>query len=192
MAEREIEAFNLKEFDDMKEDEIFQVSLSSIGASYEFVNDLLMPFGNNVYAGAYGNIDPKKTRVTFIRTKHPSEVLGPDHEHLGDVEETCIEAVTGTVFRKERDGLYSEETGLYFMTDCPFITISTKRMVEVLRTKGYADHMERFFGHFEKLQKRDSYLRGIMYKMALEEGKTLDYEAIQEEKEKTRKVIKMI
>lgn len=173
MAEKEMKAFNLKDFDDMKEDEIFQVPLSSFGASYEFVNDLLMPFGNNVYAGAYGNIDPKKTRVTFIRTKHPREVLGPDHEHLADVEEeTCVEAVTGTVFRKERDGLYSEETGLFFMAEYPFTTISTKRMVEVLRTKGYADHMERFFGHFKELQKRDSYLRSALNRMALEEGKT--------------------
>ena len=173
---KEFEAFNTKHFDEMSEEEIFQVPLFSIGASYEFVSDLLMPFGTNPYAHCYGNMNPSKIRVSFIKTD----------------DDSCMEVATGTVFKKERDGLYSEETGLYFFNESQFTTISTKHMVDRMRQNGYIDNMKRFFGHFEKLQKRDSYLRGVMYKMALEEGKELDYETVEKEKTKDLKKIQII
>lgn len=173
---KEFEAFNIKYFDDMSEEEIFQVPLFSIGASYEFVSDLLMPFGTNPYTNCYGKMNPKKTRVSFIKVD----------------DDSCVEVITGTTFKKERDGLYSEKTGLYFFNDQPFTTISVKSMVSRVRENNYPENMQKFFGHFEKLQKRDSYLRGAMYKMALEEGKELDYETVEKEKAKDLKKIQII
>lgn len=160
--------FDLKRYDEINGEEFFEVPIASIGATYEFVSDLLMPFSTNPYNNCYGKLYKRKERVLFLKND----------------DDSCMEVVTGTVFKKERDGLYSEKTGLYIINDHPFTTISPKRFVERLQpNRGYAKNMTRLFNHFEQLQKRDSYLRSNMFTMALKHEMPLEYETVEKIKD---------